>query len=336
MKALCLQALRQVELIDVLVPQIAPDQLLIKTGAATICTSDIADIRENPFNIPLPVTIGHEAAGTVAAVGAAVSGFRVGDRVATSPVHPCGQCQPCRDGLSHLCLEMGHYGINMPGTMAEYYIVRQDRAVLLPESVSFALASLAEPVSVCLEALAQANLRPGANLLIVGDGPFGVLISRLAEALPLAKTVLAGRMAFRLSFAGKAITLNTEGQPDPARAILNINHDAGYDAAILAVSSAEAFATCLQCIRPKGRVVVFSALPGQTPVDLFTLHLKEMEIVGACNEQDRFGEAVKMLAEPALGIERLITHRFALEDFRQALQLAEFGREQAMKVTFTF
>ena len=83
-------------------------------------------------------------------------------------------------------------------------------------------------------------------------------------------------------------------------------------------------------------MVVFSALPGQTPVDLFTLHLKEMEIVGACNEQDRFGEAVKMLAEPALGIERLITHRFALEDFRQALQLAEFGREQAMKVTFVF
>lgn len=336
MKALALQRIGQVELIDAPIPEIAPDQLLIKTGAATICTSDIADIRSNPFGISLPVTIGHEAAGTVAAIGVAVIRFLPGDRVATSPVQPCGKCQACRDGVSHLCLEMGHFGINLPGSMAEYYIVRQDRALRIPDGVDFALASLAEPVSVCLEALAQARLRPGSSLVIIGDGPFGVLISRLAEAMHLSKIVLVGRLDFRLSFAGGAIRLNNEGHPDPVRAILDLNAGDGYDAAILAVSSAEAFSECLQSIKPKGRVVVFSALPGQTPVDLFTLHLKEFEIVGACNEQDRFAEAVAMIGNPALGIASLITHRFSLEEYQQAFHLAEFGRDQAMKVTFLF
>jgi threonine dehydrogenase-like Zn-dependent dehydrogenase len=336
MKALALQSIGQVELVDVPVPQFAADQMLIKTGAATICTSDINDIRDNPFDIPLPVTIGHEAAGTVAAVGAAVKDFRPGDRVATSPVQPCGKCQACQEGLGHLCLDMQHFGINLPGAMAEYYLVRHDRARLIPDSVDFALASLAEPVSVCLEALAQARLQAGSRLLIIGDGPFGVLMSRLAEAMPLAKIVLVGRLDFRLSFAGKAITLNNEGNPDPVSAILALNAGAGFDAAILAVSSPEAFAECMQCIKPKGRVVVFSALPGQTPVDLFSLHLKELEIVGACNDQDRFSEAVAMISNPALGLARLITHQFPLDEFQQAFRLAEFGRDQAMKVTFRF
>ena len=175
MKAVYLKAIGQVELVDIPVPVIQEDQLLIKTGAATICTSDLNDIRSNPFGIALPVVIGHEGAGMVAKVGKTVRGFQVGDRVTTHPVHPCGTCQACRDGMKHLCLNMDHFGINLQGTMAEYYVVRQDRARHIPDMVDFPLASLAEPVSVCLEALAQAKLSPGNSLLIIGDGPFGVL-----------------------------------------------------------------------------------------------------------------------------------------------------------------
>jgi len=332
MKAIVLSALGQVDLVDVPVPDIQADEMLIQTGAATICTSDLNDIRENPFGMTLPVGMGHEASGTVARVGSAVRGFRLGDRVSTHPVHPCGQCQACREGLSHLCLNWKHLGVNMPGTFAEYYLVRQDRARHIPDDLDFAVAALAEPVSVCLEALAQARLSPGNNLLVIGDGPFGVLMTRLAENLGLNKVVIAGYFDERQAFARQAIRVNTHAVADAVQAMRAPIGGEGYDAAILAVSSRKAFSDGLKCLKPRGRLVLFSALPGETPVDLLWLHLKELEIIGACSDQDRYDEAVTMLTDPSLGLAELITHRFKLEEFRQALQQADAGKEHAMKV----
>jgi threonine dehydrogenase-like Zn-dependent dehydrogenase len=348
MKALQLQFPGQVDLVDVEIPAIRDDELLVRTGAATICTSDLNDIRSNPFGIRLPVVLGHEASGTVAALGAAVSGFRVGDRLATHPVHPCGSCAMCRKGWGHLCRNMGHFGINRPGTFAEYYVVRADRARRLPAGIDFALASLAEPVCVCLEALAQARLPPGEALLVIGDGPFGLLIARLAAAQrrltgntsgniqPAARLVVAGHSDFRLSFARQALALNTAQLPDPVEALLEVSGGQGFAAAILAVGSAPAFREGLACLRPKGRLVVFSALPGETPVDLFAVHLKELEIVGACNDQERLDDAVQLLSTMGDSLSDLITHRLPLSAYRWAFDLAGSRPEEALKVSFVF
>ncbi|QPC84170.1 alcohol dehydrogenase catalytic domain-containing protein [Phototrophicus methaneseepsis] len=331
MKAVCLKGPRQVELVDVPVPDIANDQLLIRMGASTICTSDLNDIRANPFDIPLPVIIGHEAAGTVVGIGQDVTGFSLGDRITTHPVHPCGYCSACREGKQHLCLNMGHFGIDLQGTMAQYYYVRSDRARHIPDEMPFPLAALSEPVSVCLEALAQAKLKAGDSLLIMGDGPFGVLMARLAQTMDLAHVVVAGWQDFRLSFAKSAQKINTQHLEEPVPALLQ-PVDSGYDAVILAVGSAQAFHQGFQCLKPKGRLVVFSAIPEGAQVDLMTVHIKEMEIVGACNDQDRFDEAVQMLTNPALGIAELITHQFPLSQFEQALHLAENAHDQVMKI----
>jgi threonine dehydrogenase-like Zn-dependent dehydrogenase len=326
----------QLELVEIEIPSIKADQVLIKTGASTICTSDLNDLRENPFGIPLPVVIGHEGAGTVAAVGAAVQGFRPGDRVTTHSVYSCGKCLACREGMQHLCLQMEHFGINLQGTLAEYYPARADRVRRIPDSVDFPLASLSEPVSVCLEALAQARLSPGRSLLIIGDGPFGQIINRLAAAFELSKVVMAGWLDFRLSFARGAVRLNTSRVTDPAKAMKEAVGGSGYDAVIVAVGSAQAFANGLKCLKPKGRLVVFSAIQGETPVDLFWVHLKELEIIGACNDQNRYDEAVRMLSNPHLGLSEVITHHFAIQDYHQAFNLAEHGHERALKVSFVF
>ena len=336
MKAVVLASPGEVILQELSSPKPGVDEMLIRTGAATICTSDLHDIRYNPFNIQLPVTLGHEGAGTVVQLGSEVRGFQVGDRVATHPVHPCGRCRLCQQGLGHLCLEMGHFGINMPGTFAEYYLVRQDRARLLPDQVDFAVAALVEPVSVCLEALAQARLSPGQNLLILGDGPFGILMSRLASRLPLTEVVIAGFFDSRLAYARGARRINTSQLSEPVQALCAPLAGEGYDSVILAVSSAKAFADGMNCLRPRGRMVVFSALPGETPVDLLWLHLKELEVVGACSDQDRYDEAVQLLPDPDLALDELITQRFLLSSYLQALEQAETGKDQTMKVAIQF
>jgi threonine dehydrogenase-like Zn-dependent dehydrogenase len=236
---------------------------------------------------------------------------------------------------------MQHFGINLQGTLAEYYIVRADRARLIPDGVDFALASLSEPVSVSLEALEQARLSSGGSLLIIGDGPFGQMINRLAAAYRPSRVVMAGWFDFRLAFARCAVQVNTRGAADPVaimKAALGGGEASrrGFDAAIVAVGSAQAFNQGLQCLRPKGRLVVFSAITGETPVDLFSVHLKELEIIGACNDQNRFDQAVSMLADHKLGLSEVITHRFPIQDFQQAFDLAGSGQERALKVSIEF
>jgi len=322
MKALRLEEIGRVALVEVPIPTIREDQLLIRTGATTICTSDLADIRENAFGVKLPAVIGHEGAGTVAEVGTAVQGFQVGDRVACHPVHPCGRCPTCRSGLGHLCTDMEHFGINLPGTFAEYFVVRQDRARVVPDAIPFTTAALAEPVCVCLEALERARVGAGDRLLILGDGPFGVLMARLAQTLKLGRLAIAGRHDFRLGFAGDVEKINVRKQALTGE----------FDAVILAVATAEAAVQGLTLLVPRGRLVVFSAVTGGVTLDLFRVALKELEIVGACNDMDMLDRAIGLLPEAG----RLVTHQLALEDFQQALELATKGRDTAMKVAFTF
>lgn len=336
MKALQLQAIGRLVMVDMDLPRIDDDEILVRTNAAVICTSDLNDLRGNPFGINLPVVMGHEGAGTVAVVGKAVRGFSPGDRIATHPVHPCLRCGTCKRGLAHLCPHMAHFGINLPGTFAEYYIVRQDRARHIPDDVDSAAAALAEPVCVCLEALERAALTADSRLLILGDGPFGVLIARLAVVQGIRHVVIAGRHDFRLGFAGAATKVNTKGQADVLQ-VLHAAADGGeYDAAILAVGRAEAVTQGVELLGPRGRFVVFSALPGLTPLDLFRVHVKELQIVGACNDKDMLDEAVRLLPDPRLDLASLITHRFGLEQYDKAFDLAAKGREEAIKVAFVF
>ena len=333
MRAVVLEALQQLSLDEVPVPEIADDELLVQTAAATICTSDLHDIAANPFGAPLPLTLGHEGAGRVAAVGSKVTGFAVGDRVVTHPVHPCGECRACRTGMAHLCMNLRHFGLNMPGTFADYYVVRVDRARHLPAHVPYATGALFEPICVCLQALAQARLPAGEPLLILGDGPFGLLMARLAHAQGMAPVVVAGHQEFRLSRAGSgAIAVNTAGMADPAGALLEVTDGAEYGAAILATEAKRAIPTGLACLGRKRRLVIFASLLGDTPLDLMTVQAKELEIVGACNDEDRLDAALAFLVTETASLSELVTHELPLTEYATALEVAAHGQDQAIKV----
>jgi len=123
---------------------------------------------------------------------------------------------------------------------------------------------------------------------------------------------------------------------DGREALLAPTGGRGYDAVILAVGRAEAAQLGLGLLKAGGRLVVFSAIQGPTPLDLFSLHVRELEIAGACNDRDRLDEAVAWMAGPGRGIGELVTHRLPLERYAEALELVRSGREEAMKVAFIF
>lgn len=323
MRALQLKGLNELVMTEQPLPEPRADEVLVRTGAATICTSDLHDIRYNPFGIRYPRTLGHEGAGVVVKAGAAVTHLAPGMRVAAHPVVPCGKCEECRRGFEHLCSNMGHLGLDRDGCFAEYFVQRADRVVALPDHISLSLGALLEPVAVCLQAIARAGDVRGRRVLIAGDGPFGNIIARLALQAGAAKVLVAGRSPFRLSRIPGADIV----EEVPAKSA---------DIAILAVSAADAVQTCMQALRPRGRLVIFSNVVAPVPIDLFTLHVCELEIAGACNDENRIAASLECLNNKTLALEELITHRLPFENWEEAFSLAREGHNRALKVALTF
>ncbi|PVD53574.1 hypothetical protein DC498_03385 [Terrimonas sp.] len=323
MQVLQLQGIEQLVQVTLPVPVPAGDEVLIQTKAATICTSDLHDIRSNPFGIQYPRVMGHEGAGIIVQCGTDVKNLKPGDCVAAHPVVPCGVCEECMRGLQHLCSRMGHSGIDRDGCFAEYFVQRADRVRKIPADISFATGALLEPVSVCLEAVYRAGNIKGKTVLIVGDGPFGNIIARLARKQGAGRVMVYGRTPFRLGMI-------------PGAEILDAVPERSVDVAILAVGNAEAAGSCIKALRPRGRMVVFSAAHQPVLVDLFSVHVLELEIAGACNDEDKIDEALACLGDRSLALENIVTHQVPFNDWKEAFDLARNGHDQALKVALVF
>jgi threonine dehydrogenase-like Zn-dependent dehydrogenase len=160
-------------------------------------------------------------------------------------------------------------------------------------------------------------------VLIAGDGSFGNIISRLAMRAGARRVIVAGRTPFRL---GKMRGVETTTSAPVGT----------FDVAILAVSSAEAAVSCLAALRPRGRLVMFSTLPDGAPLDLVSLHLRELEIVGTCNDEERLDEALQCLGDPTLALHEIVTHALPFAQWAAAFALARDGHDRALKVELTF
>ncbi len=323
MKAIQLQGPQKMVLTELPLPKPKSNEVLIKTKVATICTSDLHDIESNPFQIKLPTVLGHEGAGVVVACGEGVKNFTPGMRVAAHPVVPCGRCEECRRGLEHLCANMGHLGIDRLGTYAEYFIQREDRIRQIPDEMPFPLGSLLEPVANCLQAISRAGNLALKKVLVIGDGPFGNIIARLALKAGAGKVMVAGKYPFRLSMI-------------PGAEIVTDIPENSVDVAILAVSSAEAVKSCMRALRKRGRLIVFSLVEQPVAVDLFRLHISEMEIIGCCNDAFKVDESLACLSDPELNLSEIITHQIPFEKWEEAFFLAKDRHREALKVSILF
>jgi threonine dehydrogenase-like Zn-dependent dehydrogenase len=145
-----------------------------------------------------------------------------------------------------------------------------------------------------------------------------------------------GHHDFRLSQVPQAVRINARDVADAAAAVSRATGGEGIDAAILAVGTAESAALCLESLRARGRMVVFSSIAQPMAIDLFRLHSKELAILGSCNDEDLLDEALGCLADPALRLDSLITHRIPFRDWRRALTLASECKGEALKVAITF
>ena len=339
MKALVLESAGRLVMKDCPKPTARDGEVLVKTMAATVCTSDINDIEFNPFGIELPMIMGHDGAGIIEVVGSGVTDFAVGDEIAAHPVMPCNKCVSCKRGLSHLCDDMGHLGINHGGVFAEYFTIRADRIRKKPANVSFAAATLMEPVCVCIEAVNRANVAEGSNTLVIGDGPFGLMIANIVQSMyPRNKIIISGTNDFKLSYAGNAAKININNYKSSAEIteeILNKTDGEGIDSAIVCAGTVDALDTAVEVCRSRGTVCVFSAIHDKAPVDMFKVHVKELNICGSCNDMDYLDEAMDILSKDKK-ISDVITHELPFDEYKSAFELASDKTSETLKVSMIF
>jgi len=328
------------------VPEISEGEVLLRVGACGICGTDVKKIQHG-FAAP-PQIFGHEIAGTVVAVGGGVRRWKVGDRVVSFHHIPCGACFYCDRKLFSQCPAYKKVGVTAGfdpngGGFAEYvrvmpWIVERGM-VAIPPGTSFEEATFVEPVNTCLKAIQKARVAPGEFVVVMGQGPIGLLLMMLAR---LAGAVVGTSDPLR-ERRGMSISLGAAASFDPTTVNLGDEVRArtagrGADAVLVAVPSPALVADALALARPGGRVLLFAHNDPLMQVEFAAaaVGVEEKEILGSYSASvDLQEESARLVFERRLPLRELISHRFSLDKIEQALALAACPAGDSLKVVVT-
>ena len=324
-------------------PDPGPGEVRIRIGRGGICGSDLHYYHAGGFGtvrVKQPMVLGHEAAGTVEAIGPGVTHVAPGDDVAVNPSLPCGACAQCLTGRPIHCTEMRFLGsaMRMPhvqGAFRSAFTCEAARAVKLPPGLSVERAAFAEPLSVCLHAAAQAGPLLGARVLVTGAGPIGVLcvaVARLAGAREIVATDLVPEPLGIARAMGADRTHALQAEPEALAA-----YTAGkghFDVAFEASGAGAALVGALAAIRPGGTVVQVG-VGGEAALPLSALVAREARLVGTFRFHAEFAHAVEVLAAGRLDPMPMLTEVVPAAEAVRAFELAS-DRRRAMKVQLAF
>lgn len=313
---------------EVAVPEPGPDQILIKVAATGICGTDLHIFEWDPWaseNIPAPMTVGHEFAGTIAAVGAAVSGFDIGELVGAEGHVVCDKCRNCLAGRRHLCNDTRGIGVNIPGAFADYIVVPKSNVWRHTESISPEIAALFDPFGNAVHTALKFPVL-GEDVLITGAGPIGIMAAAVVAHAGARNTVVTDINPYRLDLAktmGATRTVDRRVQ-DLAEVQKDLGMLEGFDVALEMSGSPAAYADILDNTI-HGANVALLGIPGEPfPIDWSTVIFNMLNLKGIYGRQ-MFDTWYKMniLIESGLDLSPVITHRFDVSEYEDAFRVAE-------------
>lgn len=320
------------EQIDVKEPQ--EGEILVKVMAALTCGTDVKTYhRGHPVLIKeTPSGFGHEFSGVVEKVGEGVDKFKPGDRVVAANTAPCMGCYHCRIGEYNLCENLEF----LNGAYADYITIPKQIASIntykIPDHLSFEEAAFVEPLANVVHGIERTEIKPGQSVGIIGTGPIGLMLARLAK-LKGGKVIVAGRNSMKLelakNFAGvdHIIDLNLEPDPDSAFKHHTIEGQ-GLDVAIEAVGLPEIWERMFRMVRKGGTVHLFGGCKSGTSVNIDTrrLHYDEVRVIGVFHHTPKYvKQALDLIASGQVDVKQLITHRMMLKDLEKAIKMHKGG-----------
>jgi L-iditol 2-dehydrogenase len=342
MQALVYRGVNDVRLETVPVPKIGKGELLVRIHTCGICGTDLKKIATGSHSAPR--IFGHEMAGQIAAVGEGVNKWKLGDRVMIFHHIPCRNCFYCRNKTFAQCETYKKVGCTAGfeasgGGFAEYirvmdWIVEQG-TVRIPEGVSYEQASFVEPVNTCLKGIENLNLHRGEVVLVIGQGPIGIILGSLAKRAG-ATVVTTDLYPQRLTIAKDlGLDIGIDASRDDATKVLReMTEGRGADAAILAVGGNKLIRTAMDAVRPGGRVLLFAQTArGEATIDPAAVCVDEKTLLGSYSASvDLQEESVRFVMGREMNLERLISHRYPLADSVKAVTLAANPQPGSMKI----
>jgi 2-desacetyl-2-hydroxyethyl bacteriochlorophyllide A dehydrogenase len=312
MKAAVVTGPGQWEVTDVPDPVPGPGDVVVEVERCGVCGTDLHVLAGETPTVHYPVIPGHEFSGRVVAAGAGTTGLPLGTFVVVDPMVYCGHCQQCRSGWTNLCTSGGGLGTTADGAFARYVRVGRDRCEPVPESVAPDWAPLTEPLSCALHALDRAGPVVGADVLVIGAGPAGLLLTRLlslggARVDVVERTPLR-RQAAPLFGAERAVASTDD-----------LDRERGWQLVVDASGNASAIQDGLSLVRRAGTFVIFGVCRSDARVELspYDVFSRELTIIGSNSVRHSFGRALAVLASGRVPADKLLD---------EAVPLSEIGR----------
>ncbi len=307
------------------------NDVVIKVGRTAICGTDIHIYQWDDWarrTIPVPLAVGHEFSGVIAEIGSEVKGLEVGDRVSAEGHITCGVCRNCRAGRRHLCRNAAGIGVSRPGSFAEYIAVPAFNVFPLPDSISDEMASILDPLGNATHTALSFDL-VGEDVLITGAGPIGLMAIAVARYAGARHIVVTDINEYRLALArkmGASVALNVKSASidDTMR---QLGMEEGFDVGLEMSGNPSAFRDLLRTMHHGGKVALLGIPPGDTAIDWTEVIFKGLILKGIYG-REMFETWYKMasMLQSGLNIEPIITHRFFVDDFREAFELMESGQ----------
>ncbi|MDA8242667.1 MAG: L-threonine 3-dehydrogenase [Elusimicrobia bacterium] len=325
---------------DVPKPEPADNEVLIRIKKTAICGTDVHIYQWDEWaqkTIPVPMHVGHEFVGEIAALGKAVKGHFVGERVSGEGHIVCGHCRNCKAGHRHLCINTKGVGVNRPGCFAEYLAIPAENVFSIPEGVSDDEAAILDPLGNAVHTALSFDLI-GEDVLITGAGPIGIMAGAIANHVGARHVVITDVNDYRMALAGKlgirnVVDSRREKLPDVMKALKMTE---GFDVGLEMSGNAQAFNDMIANVKMGAKIALLGILPPNTTIPWGSVIFKALTMK-CIYGREIFETWYKMCAmlTSGLDIKPVITHRFPAKDFREGFEVMSSGKSGKIILDWT-
>jgi len=309
MKALQLVEYGRFELVDLPIPEIGPDEVLIKVRACGICGSDVHGMDGSTGRRIPPIVMGHEASGDIVDIGADVTNWAIGDRVTFESVIFCGKCEFCLEGHPNLCDHRQVLGVSCAefkrqGAFAEFLTVPARVLYRLPEGLTYEQAAMVEPVTVALHAVNRAKIKPGARVAVIGAGMIGLFVVQVLKAKGAGEVIAVDINPEKLAMAA------AHGADQTLTSTLGME----LDCAIEAVGITPTVDMAVRSVRKAGTVVLIGNLSSHVEFPLQEVVIRQLSVYGTYGSEADYPECLELIASGKVRVDKMISAEITLDE----------------------
>jgi L-iditol 2-dehydrogenase len=328
---------RSLEIADLPVPVPGAGDVLVRVAACGICGSDVHGYDGSSGRRIPPVVMGHEAAGTVAALGEDVGNFSKGDRVTFDSTIYCGACPHCVGGAFNLCDHREVLGVSCrdyrrAGAFAEFVVVPARTVYRLPETLSFEEAAMLEAVSVALHAVSLVPIVPDSAALVVGAGTIGLLLLQALRVAGCSRVFISDVDPTRLERAQELGATGTFIGAESTQQVLQATKGIGVDVAVEAVGINATVTAAIDGVRKGGVVILVGNVSPEVTLPLQKVVTRQIRLQGSCASAGEYPRAIDLMSSGAIGVKRMISAVASLEEGPQWFERLYAREPNLMKV----